>query len=71
MQSTIEAKRHLVNGFVSQPPPADMQSSIEFKRHLVNGFVLQPPPSKRLRVEMMEKEETLALRKKHVTYVST
>ena len=68
MQSTIEAKRHLVNGFVSQPPPADMQS---FKRHLVNGFVLQPPPSKRLRVEMMEKEETLALRKKHVTYVST
>lgn len=36
----------------------------------VNGFA-HPPPMKRPRLELVEKEKALALRKKYVAYVRT
>ena len=35
----------------------------------LNGSVAQPPPAKRPRLEQLEKERALELRKKHVAYV--
>lgn len=45
-----------------------MQPTTETRKRL-NGYSAKPPPMKRPRVEVMEKEKALQLRKKHVACV--
>ena len=47
-----------------------MRRPTETRRRL-NGYSVKPPPMKRPRVEPMEKEKTLQMRKKHLAYVPT